>query len=146
VSNAGYASGYLKGLGSGHLHRLIYVALHGLPPMGTVVRHACDERRCIWPDHLRIGTQRENLREMVARGRWAGPRNEDHQWAVLTDAQIADIRARVAAGATQKAVAMAFGVHCSHVSRIVNGKARNVKAHVTSQHPTWAHEHPEALA
>lgn len=38
-----------------------------LPPM--VVRHTCDNRKCINPEHLVPGTHRENMKDMVERGR-----------------------------------------------------------------------------
>lgn len=42
-------------------------------PTGSVVRHTCDNEACINPDHLRIGTQKENIADCIARGRKTDP-------------------------------------------------------------------------
>lgn len=68
----------------GKTHRLMYEALHGPIPDGMSVLHSCDERRCCNPEHLRLGTQRDNVQDMVERKRiFTGekkgrPKGNDH--------------------------------------------------------------------
>lgn len=51
------------------VHRAAWVERHGPIPPGKVLRHCCDNTLC-WADtHLRLGTQRENLADMTAKGR-----------------------------------------------------------------------------
>ena len=50
-------------------HRTAYALLVGPIPAGAVLRHGCDEPRCVRPDHLRPGTHAENAADRVARGR-----------------------------------------------------------------------------
>lgn len=50
-------------------HRFSYERVNGLVPHGLVVRHTCDQRSCVNPDHLVVGTQADNIRDMVSRGR-----------------------------------------------------------------------------
>lgn len=54
-------------------HRLVYADTHGLDvstmPFDQVVRHICDNKRCINPNHLIIGSRHDNSTDMVLRGR-----------------------------------------------------------------------------
>lgn len=50
-------------------HRFAYVLANGPVPDGLFVLHSCDVPLCVNPAHLRAGTQRENMDEMIAKGR-----------------------------------------------------------------------------
>lgn len=52
-------------------HRLVYTVVKGPIPPGLVIRHACDNPLCCNPSHLDVGTQRENIQDCLARGRFA---------------------------------------------------------------------------
>lgn len=54
------------------VHRFLYEELFGPVPEGHVVRHKCDNRRCINPEHLELGTYKENSQDMVERKRVRG--------------------------------------------------------------------------
>ncbi len=56
-----------KGFRNSHLHRQVFFETYGYLP--KVVRHACDNRRCINPKHLLAGTQQENMQDRVIRKR-----------------------------------------------------------------------------
>lgn len=71
-------------------HRFIYEQCFGPAPDGLIVRHSCDNRRCINPEHLLVGTIADNQRDMVERGRQR--KNETHQCAKLTNADVLAIR------------------------------------------------------
>lgn len=109
-----------------YAHRVAYVEANGLKIEdidGLVVRHLCDNPPCINPNHLELGTQADNLRDMVDRGRQV--RGEDSGRAILTAEQVAEIRDRYipycrANGA--RALSRELGVHNTTVSAIVNGE------------------------
>lgn len=69
-------------------HRVAYAEFIGRIPKGLSVLHKCDNRACINPEHLYLGTQRDNVRDMAERNqrRWDAVR-----W--LTDKQVRAIRA-----------------------------------------------------
>lgn len=66
-------------------HRLSYAAFNGPIPEGLCVLHRCDTRACVNPDHLFLGTKRDNTQDMIRKGRRTQTR--------LTEAQVAEIRA-----------------------------------------------------
>lgn len=51
------------------VHRFAYTTWRGQIPDGKHVMHTCDNRGCINPDHLQVGTHADNMRDMVAKGR-----------------------------------------------------------------------------
>lgn len=56
-----------------YAHRLAYAMAYGSPGR-RIVRHRCDNPRCVNPMHLKAGTQRDNVHDMIAKGRAAWQR------------------------------------------------------------------------
>ena len=58
-------------------HRVSYSAFNGEIPEGQEVMHSCDNRRCVNPDHLSVGTHQQNMSDIVKRGRQrTGPEHQ----------------------------------------------------------------------
>lgn len=100
-----------------YTHRVVYCDEHGLPLSaidGVVIRHRCDNERCINGKHLESGTQAENLKDMWERTRVA--RMAEHYDAIRTEY----VQGCVWSG--QAALALKYGTSQSHISRIINRK------------------------
>lgn len=112
----GYA--YMGGLKA---YRVAYEVAVGPIPPGLMVRHLCNNPGCVRPDHLAVGTQKDNMRDMVDAGRSTlGERSAN---AKLTTHDVLEIRRLSRIGTRQAELARRFGVHPSNVSLIVAGKA-----------------------
>jgi len=74
-------------------HRMSYRRYRGEVPVGLCVLHRCDVPACINPDHLFLGTQTDNMRDMSSKNRHPYRYGEAHVNAKLTEAAIQAIRA-----------------------------------------------------
>jgi len=107
------------------VHRETYEAVHGEGAAdGLVVRHRCDVPACCNPAHLEPGTQADNNRDMVERGRHRSPglKGETNPSAKLTEADIRTIRSTYVPGDrefSQRALARRFGVTQATISLVV---------------------------
>lgn len=123
-----------KSAGLIRAHRAAWELTNGPIPDGLYACHRCDNRACVRPDHLFLGTAKENSQDMVRKGRVAsgdrsGPRNhrasyvgERASQSKLTWAQVDEIRARLKMGEKQRDLSKAFGVAQGQISAIGSGK------------------------
>lgn len=74
-------------------HRMSWMARKGPIPPGKQVLHSCDNTFCINPDHLFVGTQIDNMRDMATKKRGRVSRGEANAMAILTEGQVREIRA-----------------------------------------------------
>lgn len=70
-------------------HVAMYQVLNGPVPTGMVVMHTCDNKPCCNPDHLRLGTPQDNIRDAFEKS--IMPQGEKHSFAKLTREQVLDI-------------------------------------------------------
>ena len=85
---------------------------------GLDTRHSCDNPPCVNPDHLKFGTRKENVQDMISRGRQSKPGQR------LTDEDVKEIRERRASGARQKDLAEQYKITEAWVSGLVRGIKR----------------------
>lgn len=102
-------------------HRWIYEQRHGPIPAGIQVRHTCDVKLCQTDSHHVLGTNRDNCRDRVERGR--SLRGSRHNMAKLTEEDVLEIRTLWATGLhQQRELADRFGVSQPNISKIVRGR------------------------
>ena len=137
-------------------HRVSWEVHFGPIPDELWVLHSCDNPPCVNPAHLFLGTQADNMRDMVQKGRQGSlvhperlargdrhgsrlhperlnpPRGERHRSAKLTWAQVAEIRRLYAAGyITQQQLADQFGVALTTINPLLRGKTWRINGQST---------------
>jgi hypothetical protein len=98
-------------------HRLSWALHRGGDPGRLHVLHKCDVPACVNPDHLFLGTDDDNRRDAMAKGRTL--RGERGPGASLSNEQAERIRLRAAAGESQAVLSREFGVEKWTIGRIV---------------------------
>lgn len=114
-----------------YAHRYSWFLANGEIPDGLLVLHHCDVRGCVNPDHLFLGTQRDNIHDMISKGRQMDytkrtPREQKgsrNSMSKLTEDQVAEIRARRASGEGPVALAREFGITYGNIWKILTGRS-----------------------
>ena len=101
--------------------RIAYYFHYKSDPGDLLVLHKCDNRKCINPHHLFLGTHKENTDDMIAKGRMRTNRGEDCGRSKLTEADVRIIKGLLRDGHTQSQIAERFGISASAVGHIRQG-------------------------
>lgn len=120
------------------LHRYMYERFYGPISGGLFVCHRCDNRACINPEHMFLGTQADNMHDAYAKGRTSTApmvrRGESHHGAKLTEADVLEMRRIYDATpkngkwprgrhGLQRILAKRYGIGFGEVNYIVNRKS-----------------------
>lgn len=101
-----------------YVHRLAWMLANGPDiPEGRHVCHRCDNKLCVNPAHLFVGTNAENRADSVAKGRHS--HGTTHQWAKLDEATVLAIREARRGGLTVKELAEKFDVPYKTIDKVV---------------------------
>jgi hypothetical protein len=129
IGGTGYGQIYFKRK-SETVHRRVWRLYNGEIPDSMFVLHRCDVRECCNPEHLFLGTPKDNTADMIAKGRdrfpKAGhnaPKGEANHHSKLTEEIVAEIRRRYAAGGVRQVdLGAEYGISGAHVCGIVKGR------------------------
>ena len=94
-------------------HRYAFEKLVAPIPDGACVLHSCDNPACCNPDHLRVGSQKDNIHDAINRGRFVAPRQK------LTLAQVDEIKS---SSASNRELGECFGVHATTIRDVRSGR------------------------
>lgn len=105
------------------VHVIVYENLKGHIPPGYMVCHKCDNPSCCNPDHLFIGTMKDNINDMIKKGR----KHKTYGGGLglrLSTSQVNEIRSD---NRSLSIIAEEYGVVKATISNIKNYKTRKVK-------------------
>lgn len=112
-------------------HRMSFAAFSGQIPKEKLVCHKCDNRSCVNPDHLFLGTHTDNRLDFVAKGRHKllrGPetyrRGSESHLSKLTDEQVTEVVSLATSGVPRIAIVKRFNISVGYVSDLKCGKWR----------------------
>ena len=99
--------------------RYIYEECFGEIPQGMVVRHKCDNTNCINPEHMELGTPRQNIQDAIDRGRTTkGEKNPASKITTSIAKEIRDLQGILSI----KQVAEKYNISITQVWRIWTGE------------------------
>lgn len=104
-------------------HRMVWILTHGEIPKGLCVLHHCDNPSCVNPDHLFLGTYKDNSEDMIKKGRsklCGNHKGGNHH--KLNGIDIIRIRTLLNQGAKMKDLSVEYHICYSHISRIKSGR------------------------
>lgn len=111
---------------SAKAHRVSWEIHNGAVPTNLYVCHKCDNPLCVNPEHLFLGTPKDNMADMITKGRKneAGKARGSAQGnACLTDDDVRAIRRRRAAGELLRTIAADFGIGTTQVSDLARRRS-----------------------
>jgi hypothetical protein len=125
-----------------YAHRIAYVIKNGSIPEGLCICHKCDNPSCVNPDHLFAGTHKDNIQDMLMKGRRKGrgkskrpavkvaktrrprpPRRPDSHAKKLTISSVLEIRASYIPRKNSKELADKYGISVVAVRDAAKGRS-----------------------
>ncbi len=102
-------------------HRASWQIHYGDIPHGLFVCHHCDNPSCVRPDHLFLGTQQQNIDDMMKKGR-CGTVGENNRGNKITKEMAIEIIRLRKSGVRLREIAKRFDLHYNHIGRIARGE------------------------
>jgi hypothetical protein len=99
----------------------MYKKYIGPIPAGKIIRHKCDNTLCVNPNHLELGTKKENMQDMIKRRRGKYGINSNKKR--LNEKKVVEILEKLKSCISHKQLSIEYGVSESCISRISYGKS-----------------------
>lgn len=103
-------------------HRASWQFYHGEIPHGLFVCHKCDTPLCVNPDHLFLGTPKENTQDAAKKNRMNRPYGEDGNSTKLTEVDVIDILWLNSWGLNATQISKHYDVNDQSVRNIIRGR------------------------
>lgn len=107
----------------------------------TFVLHTCHNRKCVNPNHLYVGTQKDNMRDMTTSGRNNHLLGENSHLARYSDHQINEVFRFRELRWSQQRIADETGISLGHVNAILNHRTRQQQYKAVDNSPVRPHRH-----
>lgn len=120
TNSGGYGS-----YGKRNAHRASYELYNGPIPDGAHVCHSCDNRLCVRPDHLWLGTSKQNMQDCKNKGRMKMPPRyvgSGHPEAKMNEDKVRAVRMEVSGGMAKRAAARKYGIDRATLRSILEGR------------------------
>lgn len=121
-SNGYYITKFKRGGKTFLMHRVVWEQHKGPIPEGMFICHKCDNPACVNIEHLFMGTNSDNMKDMYSKGRGNDLTGENAPAVKLTWEKVRHIRKQLSLGKSEKQLAEEFQVHRSNINYIKNNK------------------------
>lgn len=103
--------------------RIAYFITNNIDPFGKAVLHRCDNPSCVNPNHLFLGTNKDNTDDMFKKGRANPPKGTTHWGSKVSEKMVIEIRKKYHNGVTQNELHLKYKIDQAQISRIIHHKA-----------------------
>lgn len=103
-------------------HRISWIVHNGPIPAGLFICHKCDNPACTNPEHLFLGTPKDNTQDCIKKGRNKAAKGSNHYNVKLTEEQVLSIREKVKNNRSWGSLAKEYNVSSSAIQCIVHRK------------------------
>lgn len=118
ISPFGYGQFSTSDGDSWQAHRFSYTLHKGKIPKGLCVCHTCDNRKCVNPTHLWVGTRNDNIQDMHRKGRARKATSEKNDGAKISWQEVREIRKLYPLMKSHRKLAVKFNISRRQISRI----------------------------